>query len=128
MTPTTPDDQKACEQAAILVLDCLPHYIADTAKELAYVHNRQPLWAFVAGHILRAYENGELAVPIMDPGWPRHFANVPDPLNGRYKCKWCGAEFAPHRYKQQYCQNSCGTAAQHLEDEAKAESTGKGPR
>ncbi len=108
----TPEQLEVMEKAANLVLDSLPGYLAETIREMAYVHNRQPLWAFVAGHLVRAYENGELSAPIMDPSWPRLFTDVPDPLKATYQCEHCRAAFVPRRWRQKYCSNECGTAAQ----------------
>ena len=105
-------DLEAC---AAEILAMLPKHIAEYVREIAYVHNRQPLWSIVAGHLLKAYENGDIQAPLLDPSWPRRFTDLPaDPSTQTYTCAWpeCAKEFVPKRYKQRFCSNECGTAAQ----------------
>lgn len=111
----TPELAAEWEKAADVLLHALPVWLSDAVREMAYVHNRQPLWAFVMGHVLKAYETGELSAPVLDPSWPRAFTGLPDPLNAQYKCVWCGNPFPPKRWRQKFCTNECGTAANHLE-------------
>ena len=114
---TAPAEPIDPEAAANAIVDLLPAYIAEYAREMAYVYNRQPLWSLVAGHVLKAYENGDLQAPVLDPSWPRKFTTLPmDPRAKTYTCEWRdGAKgvhtFTPIRYKQRFCSNECGTAA-----------------
>jgi hypothetical protein len=114
-TPPAPEhDLEAC---AGEVLKMLPTHIQDYIKEIAYVHNRQPLWSLVAGHCLKAYENGDAQAPLLDPSWPRRFPSLDaDPAKKTYVCEWQDGEkgrheFKPSRYKQRFCSTECGVAA-----------------
>ena len=112
--PPVAHDLEAC---ANVVLNMLPKHIAEYAREMAYVYNRQPVWALVAGHVLKAYENGDIQAPMLDPSWPRAWKDLPmDPSTAVATCEWKGGEKGEHtfvrrRYKQRYCSNECGVAA-----------------
>ena len=111
-TASSPHDLEAC---ATEILKMLPTHIAEYIREIAYVYNRQPLWSIVAGHCLKAYENGDIQAPILDPSWPRRFPDMPaDPRAQTYVCDWveCAKPFTPVRYKQRFCSQACGAAAQ----------------
>lgn len=104
------------DAAANLVLSKLPPYIAEHIRETAYITNRIPLWAMVAGHLYKAFENGDVHTPLMDPSWPKDFPRLPvDPLRGDYRCEQCGAPFQPKRYKERFCSTACGTLWQAIQ-------------
>lgn len=108
-----PHDVEACAAA---VLAMLPKHIAEHIREVAYVYNRQPLWAIVAGHCYKAYENGDVQAPLMDPSWPRLFPSLGvDPAKQVATCEQCGASFTPKRYKERYCSQACGAIAAKLQ-------------
>lgn len=105
-------DTAELERAVHLLLDVLPPYMQGPVREMAYVYARQPMWAFIAGHLLAAYEHGTLSAPIHEPSWLPHFGQVGVDLSTvSYKCAECGLPFTPTRFKQQYCSEACGTAA-----------------
>lgn len=111
----TPSINDELEKASELILTTVPKYIADAAREAAYVTNRQPLWSLMAGHILKAYENGDIQAPILDPAWPRRFPDIGNAFKAvlcEYKDGPRGEHtFIPKRYKQRFCSNDCGIAA-----------------
>lgn len=105
--------EHSLEQCANHLVDQLPPHIAAVVRESSYVASRVPLWVTVAGLVLRAFENGEVTYPILDPAWPRVFPEVAEYMRAHQSgCEHCGAEFDAKRYKQRFCSNECGTAAQ----------------
>ena len=112
------------EMCANTLLDMLPKHIAEYAREMAYVYNRQPVWSLIAGHVLKAYENGDLQAPMLDPSWPRAWKDLPvDPNGSQAECEWRGGEKGTHtyirrRYKQRACSQECGLELQKLADAA----------
>ena len=116
-SPASQVPEHDLEACAAEGLKMLPTHIQDYIKEIAYVHNRQPLWSLVAGHCLKAYENGDAQAPLLDPSWPRRFPSLPaDPAKQTYVCEWRDGEkgrheFRPARYKQRFCSTECGVAA-----------------
>lgn len=109
---TAPHPEHSLEDCAARVLAQLPKHIAEHVREVAYIYNRQPLWSLVAGHCLKAYENGDVQAPMLDPSWPRQFPTLGvDPSKQLYTCAICSVGFTPKRYKQQYCSQECGAVA-----------------
>lgn len=113
--PSAPRDVEALNAAANLLLDQIPKYMAEHIREVATITCRIPIWAMVAGHLLKTYEIGDTQSPLLDPSWPRLFTDLgPDPSGRAYVCEWadCGKTFEPKRYKQRFCSQACGAQAQ----------------
>jgi hypothetical protein len=124
-----PTPQLDLEAAARLIAEQLPEQIRDYLYEVAYVANRQPLWTVIGGHVLRAYDNGTMSAPLIDPSWTKHFGTVGiDLKDTRYECDWpdCRAEFTPTRFRQRYHSQECGMlAAKAQADAERAAAKGK---
>ena len=99
------------EQAAELLISKLSPALQNVCYETAYLQQRITLWAFIAGHLLRAYENGVIWHPVLDPSWSSEFGmrGVRPPVET--PCEQCGVFYTPRRWKQRFCSSPCGIAA-----------------
>src|SRR5712664_3128646 len=92
------------EECALALAEKLPEMIRKYALESAYVTCRVPLWALILGHIMRAYENGLMVSPILDPSWSKAIADNPIPEHQREaECEHCHKVFMRKYFGMRYC-------------------------
>ena len=99
------------DEAAALLLTKVPDYVRVFINEQVRVHSRYPAWAFIMGSVLRQYEVGRLQAPLLDPSWFRDLKSLGPELGVAF-CQFCAKEFKELHYRQKFCSNECGYAAE----------------
>jgi len=94
------------EAAADILLSKLEPSIRNYAIEVADLVLKIPRWQLVLGTLMAQYQSGALVAPYIDPSW-----QVEQITESSSVCERCGKTFIPHRLKQRYCSNECGSLA-----------------
>jgi len=98
--------QLSPEAAADVLLSKLEPSIRNYAIEVADLVLKIPRWQLVLGTLMAQYQSGALVAPYIDPSW-----QVEQITESSSVCERCGETFVPHRLKQRYCSNKCGSLA-----------------
>jgi hypothetical protein len=92
------------EAAADILLSKLEPAIRTYAIEVADLVLKIPRWQLVLGTLMAQYQSGALVAPYIDPSW-----QVEQIVESASKCERCGKDFVPHRLRQRFCSNECGS-------------------
>jgi hypothetical protein len=111
--PTLPDPaaHAALDAMTLTLLAQLDEAQRTFLQELAYIHNRLPVWALVVGAVQRCFEDATIASPVLPPMVRRLCEGYRPPQEqGLYTCEHCHHAFIPKRWRQRFCSNDCGAA------------------
>jgi len=92
------------DEAANILLQRLDPPIRDYAIEVADLVLKIPRWQLLLGTVMAQYQSGALVAPYIDPSW-----QAQQVVESSGKCERCGKDFTPHKLRQRFCSNECGS-------------------
>lgn len=91
------------DKAAEMLLSVMPSHALDAYTEMAKIQMQIPLWQYVAGILLHAYNDARLGAYDVEPSWTEEGFGTYAPV-----CVICGESFEAVTFGQQVCGDKCG--------------------